>query len=100
MATLSAVQSKLVYLEAENSVSRRRVLELERELEECKKEVAKERTRALEPGAGANNHETVHNRTSSSFHPNDASNPSHRRMEDASRYREAVEEKKGEQVSS
>ena len=35
-------------MESENSISRRRVRELELELEECKKEVAKERTKVLE----------------------------------------------------
>ncbi|KAI0775518.1 hypothetical protein BD413DRAFT_470828 [Trametes elegans] len=45
IATLGVVQNKLSHLEAENSVSRRRVRELEHELEECKKEVARERTR-------------------------------------------------------
>ncbi|THH31182.1 hypothetical protein EUX98_g2995 [Antrodiella citrinella] len=89
MATLSAVQSKLVYLEAENSVSRRRVLELERELDECKKEVAKERTRVLEPN-GAHYREGANNEA----YQDNASSPGHRRMGDASRYREAVEEKK------
>ena len=48
VATLSVVQNKLVYLEAENSVSRRRVQELETELDACKKEVARERTRIME----------------------------------------------------
>ncbi|KAI0714073.1 hypothetical protein C8T65DRAFT_806673 [Cerioporus squamosus] len=48
IATLSVVQNKLAYLEAENSVSRRRVRELELELEACKKEVARERTRIME----------------------------------------------------
>ncbi|KAL1950096.1 hypothetical protein VTO73DRAFT_5218 [Trametes versicolor] len=48
IATLSVVQNKLSHLEAENSVSRRRVRELEHELEACKKEVARERTRILE----------------------------------------------------
>ncbi|KAI0350352.1 hypothetical protein OH77DRAFT_1489227 [Trametes cingulata] len=48
IATLSVVQNKLSQLEAENSVSRRRVRELELELEACKKEVARERTRILE----------------------------------------------------
>ncbi|RPD54654.1 hypothetical protein L226DRAFT_90071 [Lentinus tigrinus ALCF2SS1-7] len=48
IATLSVVQNKLAYLEAENSVSRRRVRELELELEACKKEVVRERTRIME----------------------------------------------------
>ncbi|EJF61064.1 hypothetical protein DICSQDRAFT_106734 [Dichomitus squalens LYAD-421 SS1] len=48
IATLTVVQNKLTHLEAENSVSRRRVRELELELEACKQEVARERTRILE----------------------------------------------------
>ncbi|KAI8986243.1 hypothetical protein BD414DRAFT_578325 [Trametes punicea] len=51
IATLAVVQNKLSHLEAENSVSRRRVRELELELEACKKEVARERTRILEHSA-------------------------------------------------
>ncbi|TRM61107.1 hypothetical protein BD626DRAFT_502750 [Schizophyllum amplum] len=46
--TITTVQSKLQHLEEENMVSRRRVRELELELEECKREVRKERTRMLE----------------------------------------------------
>ncbi|KAF9005405.1 hypothetical protein BDQ17DRAFT_1303766 [Cyathus striatus] len=48
LQTLATVQSKLQHLEDENGISRRRVRELEMELEECKREVARERTRLLE----------------------------------------------------
>ncbi|KAG6872828.1 hypothetical protein C0995_006128 [Termitomyces sp. Mi166 len=48
VAMLNAVQSKLQYFEEENGISRRRVRELELELEVCKRDVAKERTRVLE----------------------------------------------------
>jgi len=48
LSTLTAVQSKLMHLESENSISRRRVRELELELEACKREVARERTRVME----------------------------------------------------
>ncbi|KAJ7134513.1 hypothetical protein C8R44DRAFT_828990 [Mycena epipterygia] len=48
LSTLSVVQAKLHQLEDENSISRRRVRELELELEVCKREVLKERTRILE----------------------------------------------------
>ena len=44
MSAISAVQSKLRELEDENGVSRRRVRELEHELELCKIEVTKERS--------------------------------------------------------
>ncbi|KAJ7212269.1 hypothetical protein GGX14DRAFT_448485 [Mycena pura] len=48
LSILSTVQTKLHELEDENAISRRRVRELELELEVCKREVAKERTRILE----------------------------------------------------
>ena len=48
VATLGLVQAKLAHLEGQNSISRRRVRELEMELEECKHEVARERTKVLE----------------------------------------------------
>ena len=48
LQTLSAVQGQLRDLEEENGISRRRVHELEMELEECKREVARERTRLFE----------------------------------------------------
>ncbi|KAF8336782.1 hypothetical protein F5887DRAFT_986477 [Amanita rubescens] len=49
--TLNAVQFRLEHLEEENGVSRRRVRELEYELEECKREVIRERTRWQEETA-------------------------------------------------
>ncbi|KAF8630896.1 hypothetical protein AX17_005254 [Amanita inopinata Kibby_2008] len=49
--TLNTVQSRLEHLEEENGISRRRVRELEYELEECKREVVRERTRLLEETA-------------------------------------------------
>ncbi|KAF8904145.1 hypothetical protein CPB84DRAFT_1773556 [Gymnopilus junonius] len=48
LQTLSAVQGQLLDLEEENGISRRRIRELEMELEECKREVARERTRLFE----------------------------------------------------
>lgn len=48
MQILSSVQSQLEDLRLENSISRRRVRELEMELDVCKREVAKERTRLFE----------------------------------------------------
>ncbi|PPQ93085.1 hypothetical protein CVT25_003117 [Psilocybe cyanescens] len=48
LQTLSSVQGQLRDLEEENSISRRRVRELEMELEECKRHVARERTRLFE----------------------------------------------------
>ncbi|KAF9561056.1 hypothetical protein CPC08DRAFT_446461 [Agrocybe pediades] len=48
LQTMNAVQNQLRDLEEENGISRRRVRELEMELEECKREVARERTRLFE----------------------------------------------------
>jgi len=48
LQTLNAVQAQLHDLEEENTISRRRVHELELELEECKRDVARERTRLME----------------------------------------------------
>ncbi|EEB88726.1 hypothetical protein MPER_13266 [Moniliophthora perniciosa FA553] len=48
LSVLNSIQTKLTHLEDENSISRRRVRELEHELEVCKREVAKERTRVME----------------------------------------------------
>ena len=48
LQTLNAVQAQLYDLEEENTISRRRVHELELELEECKRDVARERTRLME----------------------------------------------------
>lgn len=47
-ATLGIVQAKLSNLEAQNSISRRRVRELEVELEQCKHDVHRERNRAYD----------------------------------------------------
>ena len=46
--TLNAVHTKLQHLEEENGISRRRVRELEFELEACKREVAWEQSRVEE----------------------------------------------------
>ncbi|KAI6042627.1 hypothetical protein EDC04DRAFT_2563903 [Pisolithus marmoratus] len=48
VASLNALQVRLSHLENENSIARRRVRELEYELEQCKREVVRERTRILE----------------------------------------------------
>ncbi|KAG6372822.1 hypothetical protein JVT61DRAFT_7229 [Boletus reticuloceps] len=48
IASLNALHAKLNHLETENSIARRRVRELEYELEECKRDVVRERTRIME----------------------------------------------------
>jgi len=97
LKTLNAVQTKLQHLEQENGISRRRVRELELELEVCKRDVARERTRVLE------REETIVQQQRDASHI--ASLKRHKgkaRAKDVSmdeelheRYREAVEEKKG-----
>ena len=89
------MQSKLTYLESEHSISRRRVQELELELEHCKKDVAKERTRVLQ--MEMEDAERQHAATMKAYADRKgksrASSPT---AEDHARYREAVEERKGE----
>lgn len=48
VASLNALHTRLNHLETENSIARRRVRELEYELEECKRDVVRERTRIIE----------------------------------------------------
>jgi hypothetical protein len=48
VAALNTVQSQLSQVGDKNGVSRRRVRELKLELESCKADVARERTRVLE----------------------------------------------------
>lgn len=47
IASLNALHTRLNHLETENSIARRRVRELEYELEECKRDVVRERTRIM-----------------------------------------------------
>ncbi|GJE91753.1 Centrosome microtubule-binding domain containing protein [Phanerochaete sordida] len=91
--TLNVVQSKIAHLETENSISRRRVRELELELEECKREVAKERTKVLEreefDHQAPQERAARHTRAKAPKQPEPAETD-----EDIRRYKEAVEEKK------
>ncbi|KAF9220472.1 hypothetical protein BS17DRAFT_787047 [Gyrodon lividus] len=48
VASLNALHARLAHLETENSVARRRVRELEYELEQCNRDVVRERTRIIE----------------------------------------------------
>lgn len=98
MNTLTIVQSKLAYLESEHGISRRRVQELELELEQCKKDVAKERTRVLQ--MEIEDVERQHAATMKAYADRKGkgkaapSSPT-ATAEDRTRYLEAVEEKKG-----
>ncbi|KAI0086584.1 hypothetical protein BDY19DRAFT_960654 [Irpex rosettiformis] len=93
---LNVIQSKLAYLESEHSVSRRRVRELELELEECKHQVTKERTRVLEKERTA---EQQHVGLNAQKRKSASQNKHARVVEEdedgeISRYKEVVEEKK------
>ena len=91
------MQSKLTYLESEHNISRRRVQELELELEQCKKDVAKERTRVLQ--MEMEDAERQHAATMKAYTDQKGKGravPSSPTAEDHTRYREAVEERKGE----
>lgn len=92
------MQSKLTFLESEHNVSRRRVQELEFELERCKKDVAKERTRVLQ--MEMEDVERQHAATMRAYTDRKGkgkATPPSPTAEDHSRYREAIEEKKGEE---
>ena len=90
------MQSKLTYLESEHSISRRRVQELESELEQCKKDVAKERTRVLQMEIeDVERQHAVTMRAYADRKGKGKASPSSPAPEDHARYREAVEEKKG-----
>ncbi|KAG2365161.1 hypothetical protein BDR07DRAFT_1399588 [Suillus spraguei] len=52
IASLNALHAKLAHLETENSIARRRVRELEYELQQCRRDVARERSRIIEQDAG------------------------------------------------
>ena len=103
IATLTVVQNKLSHLEAENSVSRRRVRELELELEACKKEVARERTRILEQSAIRDENTSVGPRSRRSQQPQHKQQQQQKKAQEdeaelaaaEARYKAAVEEKKG-----
>ena len=48
VASLNSLHARLTHLENENSIARRRVRELEYELEQCKQDVVRERSRMME----------------------------------------------------
>jgi hypothetical protein len=85
--TLTAVQTQLAHLEEQNSISRRRIRELEMELEDCKRDVQRERTRVEE-------REGVIMRLKMEGQQQREGNG--REAKTAERYRQVVEEKKGE----
>ncbi|KAJ7758561.1 hypothetical protein DFH07DRAFT_1060422 [Mycena maculata] len=95
LSTLSVVQAKLHQLEDENSISRRRVRELELELEVCKREVVKERTRILERDeVSMHQREWEADNARAKGKGKARADPSLDAGEIGERYREVVEEKK------
>ncbi|CAK5269805.1 unnamed protein product [Mycena citricolor] len=90
LSILSTVQAKLHELEDENAISRRRVRELELELEACKREVARERTKILEQEELSMRYEASAKGKGKAR----ASNRSFDSSDLVERYKEAVEEKK------
>ncbi|KAF8488343.1 hypothetical protein JB92DRAFT_3016971 [Gautieria morchelliformis] len=88
LPALDALQTRLQALERENGVSRRRVTELEFELEECKAEVAKECTRVRERELERDEEAQIERERERERHVRG------RMREEESRYRAVVEEKK------
>jgi chromosome segregation ATPase len=105
LSVLASVQSKLAHLESENAISRRRVRELERELDACKVEVARERTRVMErESVIVQQREDVQRQTQRTETQGKGKGKAKTtRFEDdgelEERYREVVEEKKGTNFS-
>ncbi|KAI0317641.1 hypothetical protein OF83DRAFT_1120269 [Amylostereum chailletii] len=91
--TFGLVQQRLAHLEAENGTSRRRMQELEFELDACKAEVALERERVMQREEAISQHRYQMQR-----HVEAAQKGKARAQadgeEDQRRYKEAVEEKK------
>ncbi|KAF8208767.1 hypothetical protein K438DRAFT_1930343 [Mycena galopus ATCC 62051] len=93
LSTLSVVQTQLHQLEEENSISRRRVRELEYELEACKREVVRERTRI--EASVHEEHSTRAAKGKGKAPEADRDRVEAQAQEDITeRYREVVEEKK------
>ena len=92
LKALTILQTRLNQLESQNLVSRRRIQELERELEACKLEVKRERTRVIERDeiiiAQQRDFQKRRNALAKAAQkiPN---------LADDDRYKEVVEEKKG-----
>jgi hypothetical protein len=100
LSVLVAVQSKLAHLESENGISRRRVRELEQELDACKVEVARERTRVMErESLVVQQHQNTPSQAQRVAGKQEKGKGKSIRFDDngeaEERYREVVEEKKG-----
>lgn len=86
---LETLTRRLRHIEKENATSRRRVTELEMELDTCKQDVVRERTRL---------HDLSRSQQQKSFSPSKQQRTvsSSSVQESERRYRQVVEEKKGE----
>ena len=85
VATLSLVQQKLAHLQIENNSSRHRMRELELELESCKQDVARERQNVMQQEETIARHRVL-------------TKSARRDEENQKRYKDVVEEKKGQHV--
>lgn len=95
LKTLNTVQKKIQQLEEENGISRRRVRELEMELEDCKREVARERTRLIEQEEMLKQQQANLRAAKGKARARDLSADTSQLHE---RYKEVVEEKKGQYI--
>lgn len=95
ISTLALVQQKLAHLDSENTTSRHRMLELERELDGCKQEVVRERERVLQREDIIKRQQMQRSDTAAR-----GTKGKGRAEEDVAevqkRYKQAVEEKKGQ----
>lgn len=88
---LGLVQQRLAHLEGDNSAFRRRLRELEHELDNCKVDIAIERENIMQQERVLRDRNRA--QAMSAQNPGAAGDPDRRR--DEKRYKEAVEEKKG-----
>lgn len=95
LAALALVQQKLVHLDSENDTSRRRMQELERELDECKQQVIRERHRVLQREDIIARQKIQHDSKASLLRKKGKDRAEEDVVEVQRRYKEAVEEKKG-----
>ena len=95
LAALALVQQKLVHLDSENDTSRRRMQELEQELDECKQQVVRERQRVLQREATIARERIQRDSKASVLRGKGKGRAEEDAEEVQSRYKEAVEEKKG-----
>jgi hypothetical protein len=89
---LNIVHNKIQQLEEENGISRRRVRELEMELEDCKRDVIRERTRLIEQEEMLKQQQAALRMAKGKARARDFSADTSQLHE---RYKEVVEEKKG-----